>query len=157
MRTGTRIKKHSFAVASERSIIVGANSIGLAAEILVAAAASLSDVLKEISSDYQAQSKHKVKFNFGPSSGLARQIDEGAPVDIFFSADLLQMDNLEKKGREPKTRKNLFSNQLVIIVSGDSKLALSLPRLSRPRSGRSKPSLKRSCFCRCSCRRYRQG
>jgi molybdate transport system substrate-binding protein len=129
VRTGTRIKKHSFAVASERSIIVGSNSIGLAAEILVAAAASLSDVLKEISSDYQAQSKHKVKFNFGPSSGLARQIDEGAPVDIFFSADLLQMDNLEKKGRvEPKTRKNLLSNQLVIIVPGDSKLALSLPK-----------------------------
>jgi len=64
VRTGTRIKKHSFAVAPERSIIVGANSvgansIGLAAEILVAAAAILSDVLKEISSDYQAQSKHR--------------------------------------------------------------------------------------------------
>jgi ABC-type molybdate transport system permease subunit len=39
------------------------------------------------------------------------------------------MDNLEKKGREPKTRKNLLSNQLVIIVPGDSKLALSLPWL----------------------------
>jgi ABC-type molybdate transport system substrate-binding protein len=59
VRTDTRVKKHSFAVAPERSIIVGANSIGLAAEILVAAAAILSDVLKEISSDYQAQSKHR--------------------------------------------------------------------------------------------------
>jgi molybdate transport system substrate-binding protein len=98
-------------------------------EILVSAAASLTDVLKEIAIGYQSKSKNTLKFNFGPSSGLARQIDEGAPADIFFSADLPQMDNLDKKGRlEPGTRKNLLSNQLVIIVPGDSKLALSSPK-----------------------------
>ena len=85
--------------------------------ILVAAAASLTDVLKEIGAAYQSKGQHKVNFNFGPSSGLARQIEEGAPADIFFSADLAQMDNLDKNGRlEPGTRKNLLSNQLVIIV-----------------------------------------
>ncbi len=74
-------------------------------EILVSAAASLTDVLKEISSGYQAKTKHTVKFNFGPSSGLARQIDEGAPADLFLSADLPQMEKLDKKGRlEPGTR-----------------------------------------------------
>jgi molybdate transport system substrate-binding protein len=98
-------------------------------EILVSAAASLTDVLKEISSAYQAKSKHTVKFNFGPSSGLARQIVEGAPADMFFSADLPQMDALDKKERlEPATRKNLLSNQLVIIVPVDSKLTLSSPK-----------------------------
>jgi molybdate transport system substrate-binding protein len=98
-------------------------------EILVSAAASLTDVLKEIATSYQSKSTHSVKFNFGPSSGLARQIDEGAPADIFFSADLPQMDALGKKDRlEPGTRKNLLSNQLVIIVPVDSKLALSSPR-----------------------------
>src|SRR5688572_7346130 len=98
-------------------------------EILVSAAASLTDVLKEISSGYQLKSKHTVKFNFGPSSGLARQIDEGAPADIFFSADLPQMDNLDKKSRlEPGTRKNLLSNQLVIIVPADSKLPIASPK-----------------------------
>jgi molybdate transport system substrate-binding protein len=97
--------------------------------ILVSAAASLTDALNDISGAYQSRSKHMVKFNFGPSSGLARQIDEGAPADIFFSADLPQMDNLDKKGRlEPGTRKNLLSNQLVIIVPADSKLALSSPK-----------------------------
>ena len=97
-------------------------------EILVSAAASLTDILKEIGSVYQSKSTHMVKFNFGPSSGLARQIDQGAPVDLFFSADLPQMDSLDKKGRlEPGTRKNLLSNQLVIIVPADSKLALSSP------------------------------
>jgi molybdate transport system substrate-binding protein len=100
-----------------------------AEEILVSAAASLTDVLNEISKDYQSKSKNTVKFNYGPSSGLARQIDEGAPADIFFSADLPQMDNLDKKGRlEPDTRKNLLSNQLVIIMPADSKLALSSPK-----------------------------
>lgn len=95
-------------------------------EILVSAAASLSDVLREISGAYQSQSKHRVRFNFGPSSGLARQIDEGGPADIFFSADLPQMDNLDKKDRlEPGTRKTLLSNQLVIIVPADSKLKIS--------------------------------
>jgi molybdate transport system substrate-binding protein len=104
-----------------------------AEEILVSAAASLTDVLQEISGGYQSISKHTVKFNFGPSSGLARQIDEGAPADLFFSADLPQMDNLDKKGRlEAGTRKNLLSNQLVMIVPADSKLGLSSPKdLSR--------------------------
>src|SRR5262245_2260575 len=98
-------------------------------EILVSASASLTDVLKEITTAYQAKSKHTVKFNFGPSNGLARQIEEGAPADVFFSADLPQMDNLDKKSLlEPGTRKNLLSNQLVIIVPADSKLALSSPR-----------------------------
>lgn len=102
---------------------------GHADEILVSAAASLTDVLKEISSGYQAKSKHTVKFNFGPSSGLARQIEEGAPADIFFSADLQHMDALDKNGRlEPGTRKNLLSNQLVIILPADSKLAMSGPK-----------------------------
>src|SRR5499426_3822339 len=98
-------------------------------EILVSAAASLTDVLNTISKSYQAKSKNTARFNFGPSSGLARQIEEGAPADIFFSADLPQMDNLDKKGRlEAGTRKNLLSNQLVIIVPADSKLDVSSPK-----------------------------
>jgi molybdate transport system substrate-binding protein len=106
---------------------IGSN--GGADEILVSAAASLTDVLKEIGSAYQSKAKHTVKFNFGPSNGLARQIEEGAPADIFFSADLPQMDNLDKNGRlEPGTRKNLLSNQLVVIVLVDSKLAISSPK-----------------------------
>jgi molybdate transport system substrate-binding protein len=98
-------------------------------EILVSAAASLTDILKEISSSYQSKSKHTVRFNFGPSSSLGRQIEEGAPADIFFSADLPQMDTLDKNGRlEPGSRKNLLSNQLVIIVPSDSKLAIASPK-----------------------------
>jgi molybdate transport system substrate-binding protein len=99
-------------------------SVARAEEILVAAAASLTDVLKELSAAYQSKTKNTVNFNFGPSNGLARQIEEGAPADMFFSADLAQMDNLDKNGRlEPGPRKNLLSNQLVIIVPSDSNIA----------------------------------
>jgi len=100
-----------------------------AEEILVSAAASLTDALNEIARSYGAKSKNTVRSNFGPSNGLARQIEEGAPADIFFSADLPQMDALDKNGRlEPSTRKNLLSNQLVIIVPADSKFALASPK-----------------------------
>jgi len=98
-------------------------------EILVAAAASLTDALKEIGASYQAKGTHKVSFTFGASSSLARQIEEGAPADIFFSADLAQMDGLEKAGcLEPGTRKNLLTNQLVMIVAADSRLAIVSPK-----------------------------
>lgn len=109
--------------------MTGFIEVARADEILVSAAASLTDVLNEINKGYQSKSKNTVKFNFGPSSGLARQIEEGAPADIFFSADLPQMDSLDKKGRlEPGTRKNLLSNQLVIIAPVDSKVAISSPK-----------------------------
>jgi len=104
-------------------------AVARADEILVSAAASLTDAMNDIGRAYQAKSKHTVKFNFGPSSGLARQIDEGAPADIFFSADIKQMDGLDKKGRlEPATRKDLLSNLLVMVVPFDSHLKLASPK-----------------------------
>jgi molybdate transport system substrate-binding protein len=94
--------------------------------ILVSAAASLTDALTEIGREYRIQRKAEANFNFGPSSTLARQIEEGAPVDIFFSADLEKMDDLEQHNLlEPGTRQNLLSNQLVIVVPADSRLAIA--------------------------------
>ena len=100
-----------------------------AEEIIVSAAASLTDALKEIGRAYPSRSRHKILLTLGPSSFLARQIEEGAPADIFFSADLAQMDLLEKNGRlEAGARKNLLSNQLVIVVPADSKVAIVSPK-----------------------------
>lgn len=56
-----------------------------AAQIFVFAAASLTDSLKQIASSYEKQSGDKIVFNFDASSTLARQIEAGAPADIFFS------------------------------------------------------------------------
>ena len=96
-----------------------------AAEIHVFAAASLTDALKEIAVDYEKKTGDKLQFNFAASSVLARQIEEGAPADIFFSADEAKMDGIDKKGLLlAGTRKSLLSNSLVIVVPTDSQLIL---------------------------------
>ena len=95
-----------------------------AAELTVYAAASLTDALKEIAAAYEKQSADKLQFNFGASSMLARQIEEGAPADLFFSADEAKMDALEKKDLLlPGTRRSLLSNLLVIVVPADASAA----------------------------------
>ncbi len=95
-----------------------------AAELMVHAAASLSDAMKEIGAAYEKESGEKVQFNFGASSLLARQIEEGAPADLFFSADEATMDGLEKKDLLlPGTRRSLLSNVLVIVVEKDARLS----------------------------------
>ncbi len=68
-----------------------------AVEINVFAAASLTDSLKQIAVAYEKESGDKIIFNLGASSTLARQIEAGAPADIFFSADEAKMDGLAKK------------------------------------------------------------
>jgi len=89
-----------------------------AANVTVFAAASLTDALKEIATNYEKKGGDKIVFNFGASSLLARQIEEGAPADIFFSADEAKMDGLDKKGLIQKnTRKSRLSNSLVIVVA----------------------------------------
>ena len=105
-------------------------SFPLSAEGLnVFAAASLSDALKEVSALYEKEGGPKVSFNFAASSLLARQIEEGAPADLFFSADEAKMDALEKKNLiAPGTRVSLLSNALAIVVRKESALALSSPR-----------------------------
>lgn len=100
----------------------------ITAEIQVFAAASLTDALQEIATTYEKESGDKVLLNLAASSALARQIQEGAPADLFFSADEAKMDGLEKKGLVLKgTRKSLLSNTLVIVVPSDSNLKISSP------------------------------
>jgi len=59
----------------------------VAEEVVIFAAASLTDALREIGKGYEATSRNHLIFNFGASNDLARQIRAGAPADIFFSAD----------------------------------------------------------------------
>jgi molybdate transport system substrate-binding protein len=88
-----------------------------AAEIKVSAAASLTDVLQAIGGDYEKETGDKIVFNFAASSVLERQIEAGAPADVFFSADEAKMDTLEGHGLIAiGTRKSLLSNALVIVV-----------------------------------------
>lgn len=99
------------------------------ADVQVFAAASLTDALKEIGQQYEQSTGDKVLFNFAASSLLARQIDEGAPADLFFSADEEKMDWLQKKGLiVNETRKSLLSNTLVIVIPFDSNNTVDTPQ-----------------------------
>jgi molybdate transport system substrate-binding protein len=90
------------------------------ARLTVFAAASLTDSLKAIAADYEEQAGDRVIFNFAASNTLARQIEEGAPADLFFSADEAKMDSLEGKGLLASgTRTSRLSNRLVIVVAAD--------------------------------------
>jgi molybdate transport system substrate-binding protein len=90
-----------------------------AASVTVFAAASLTDSLKEIAALYEKQSGDKIVLNFAGSGLLARQIQEGAPADIFFSADETRIDALERQGLL-ETRVNLLGNALVAVVLKDN-------------------------------------
>ncbi|HVU18515.1 MAG TPA: molybdate ABC transporter substrate-binding protein [Candidatus Didemnitutus sp.] len=100
-----------------------------AADLTVFAAASLTDVLQPVANAYHTRNPaDTVHFNFAASSTLARQITEGAPADIFFSADEAKMDGLEKGGLIlAGTRRRLLGNSLVVVVPADTTRAISAP------------------------------
>jgi molybdate transport system substrate-binding protein len=101
----------------------------LGGEILVFAAVSLTDALEEIAGAYEKTGGDKVLLNLAASNALARQIQEGAPADLFISADEIRMDQLEKRGLLlAGTRKSLLSNTLVIVVPADSTLKIASPK-----------------------------
>jgi molybdate transport system substrate-binding protein len=86
-------------------------------DLLVAAAASLSGLAPQLAKAFHDASGMDIRFNFGSSNMLARQIVEGARADVFFSADAAQMDFVEQADRlVPGTRADILSNRLVIIV-----------------------------------------
>ncbi len=96
--------------------------------LTVSAAASLTDAVQEIGKAYEAKSGVEIEFNFGASNQLARQIEEGAPVDLFLSADEASVERLEKKGLlAAGTRSSILSNALVIVVEKRSSLAVASP------------------------------
>ncbi len=97
----------------------------MAANLRVSAASSLTDALHDIARIYERDTHDTILFDFGASSTLARQIAEGAPSDVFFSADELRMDQLQQRGYIVKaSRRSILSNTLVIIVPSDSNLKI---------------------------------
>jgi molybdate transport system substrate-binding protein len=90
--------------------------------LMVSAAASLKESLAEAAQSYrQVKSNVAVNYNFGASGALQRQIENGAPADIFISASPRQMDTLQQKNLIiGNTRRNLLTNRVVLIVPKDS-------------------------------------
>ena len=79
-----------------------------AGDVLVFAAASFADALKEVGQQYEPASGNKLIFNLAASSVLARQIKEGAPADLFISADEAKMDDLAAAGNFREAVRHLY-------------------------------------------------
>ena len=96
-------------------------------ELLIFAAASLTDVLNEQGAVWRRTGGRPVKLSFAASSVLARQIEAGGAADVFISADQEWMDYLQSRGLIDKaTRRNLVGNRLVLIAPADSTLELKI-------------------------------
>jgi molybdate transport system substrate-binding protein len=98
-----------------------------AAELIVSAAASLTNAFREIGKGFEAANPgNTVVFNFAASDVLLAQISKGAPADVFASADQDAMDKAVAQNLiNTRTRRDFVRNRLVLIVPSDSKLTVS--------------------------------
>jgi molybdate transport system substrate-binding protein len=91
--------------------------------LTVFAAASMKNALDDIDADYTARTGVRIVASYAASSALAKQIEQGAPADIFLSADTDWMDDATRKNTiNGTTRVNLLGNSLVLIAPKDSKI-----------------------------------
>lgn len=99
----------------------------MAGELTVSAAASLTDAFKEIGARFEAEHPGTVlRFNFAASGVLIQQIAQGAPADVFASADQSTMDRgVAQKLLDAATRRDFAANTVVLIVPSDSALPIS--------------------------------
>jgi molybdate transport system substrate-binding protein len=117
------------------SLLSSVSSAQAQGTVVVSAAASMQNALKAIATDYgRQQPGTMVRFNFASSGTLQRQIENGAPVDVFISAARKNMDELQARGLIlADTRRNLASNRLVLIVPRSSRVAVrSFADLKKP-------------------------
>lgn len=96
-------------------------------EIIVSAAASLTNVMTEISRSFESRNPDIIiHCNFASSGSLVQQMDNGAPVDVFASASIKHMDRAESKGLIASSTKKIFAaNELVLIVPSQSNVAIN--------------------------------
>jgi molybdate transport system substrate-binding protein len=93
----------------------------------VFSAASLKESLDEVARSFEREHGQRVSIAYAASSALARQIENGAPADIFISADLDWMDYLAQRQLiKAATRVNLLGNEIVVIAPADSKTTLKI-------------------------------
>ncbi len=95
--------------------------------ITVFAAASLTNVLQQLGDSFTKETSIPVRFSFAASSALARQIENGSPADVFFSADLEWMDYLQTRNLiQRDSRRDVLGNRLVLIAPADSPIKLTI-------------------------------
>ena len=102
-------------------------SVAHAQDVVVFAAASLKNALDDAAHSFEKQGGTPVKISYAASSQLAKQIESGAPADIFISADLAWMDYLQKRNLiEPASRRKLLGNRLVLVAPAGSGMKVDI-------------------------------
>jgi molybdate transport system substrate-binding protein len=115
----TLTRRATLAAALSLTTALTLPAAAMAEEITVFAAASLKNALDAIATEWQTETGNTVVISYGGSPALAKQIQEGAPADIFISASKSWMDTLaEGKLIKDETRKNLLGNTLVLVAAG---------------------------------------
>ena len=112
-------------------IVSGCSQKALSRELTISAAASLTDCMADIQEAFKGQYPDiALKFNFGSSGALGQQIEQGAPVDVFFSAGIAQVQALIESGLvEEENTKEALRNKLVLITGKDNGKSLSFKTL----------------------------
>lgn len=108
-------------------LLAGSALPASADDLLVFAAASLTEALDEVSAQFQQEQGIGVKASYASSSTLARQIEQGAPADVFISANAEWLDYLQERAMiVPATRHALLGNELVLVAPADSTVELTI-------------------------------
>jgi len=109
------------------ALLTGFARPAAAADVLVFAAASLKNALDDAIAGYAKRTGAKVDASYAASGPLAKQIENGAPADIFISADLDWMDEVAKQNMiKPESRMNLLGNTLVLVTAKDNPIQITL-------------------------------
>jgi molybdate transport system substrate-binding protein len=142
----TLLTRRATLLALALTAALAAPGVASAAEITVFAASSLKTALDKIAADWEKSTGNKVAISYDSSAKLARQIQQGAPADLFISASKEWMDTLaDAKLIKPESRKTILGNTLILVAAdktagkvdittgfdlagliGDSKLAMGL-------------------------------
>jgi len=134
-RTGSQVR-HAGLALSVAALSLGSIGTTHADQIGVFAAASTMVVMRDLAADFNRRSGHRLRLTFAASSTLARQIERGAPAQLFLSANRAWMDYLDTRGQiDRASRTILMNNQLALIAPNQTELtvtsaaALDLPTL----------------------------
>lgn len=123
-------RRRSFGLLFGAALVLGATAEPAFAQVkgpLVFAAASLKNALDEVAAQWQRESGKKAVISYAASNTLIKQIEQGAPADIFISADLDWMDYGQQKNLiNAETRSNLLSNRIVLVAPRDATLTLNV-------------------------------
>jgi len=115
------------AVLAAALVLPLSSALAQTVDVTVFAAASLKNALDVIVADHQRASGKRVAVSYAASSALARQIEQGAPADLFLSADLDWMDYLQERSLiKRETRRSLLGNRIVLVAPADQRKPVEL-------------------------------